>query len=150
MKTLPLAVAAALLACAQPQPAVPEVAVVLSGATQSPPVQTAATGRALIVVDEDGAVSGVVMAPGIPEATAVLEDEAPDAAVPVVVALVPVADGRWEVPAGTRLTSAQLDHYKAGKLSANVRSKAHPKGEVRARLAGKTRPKAGGAKAASG
>ena len=140
-----LAVVLALVGCAQPglgPVPPPEAAVVLSGDAQSPPVQTAATGRALIVVDDDGTVSGVIEAPGIADATAVIEDDSPDAATPVVVTLVPVSDGRWEVPPGSRLTPAQVSHYKSGKLSANVRSKAHPKGEVRAQLQGMTRANA--------
>jgi hypothetical protein len=155
MKMLPIAAVLTLVACAQPEPVpvlvpvpVPDVAVVLSGDAQAPPVQTAATGRALIVVNDDGTISGVVEAPGIADATAVIEDDSPDAATPVVLTLVPVSDGHWEVPAGSRLTPAQASHYKSGKLSANVRSKAHPSGEVRAQLQGKTRANARGDSAA--
>jgi hypothetical protein len=103
MKTVHLAFVVALAACAQTEPvpapvpvpvSAPDVPVVLSGDMESPPVQTAATGRALIVVNEDGTVSGVVEAPGIAGATVAIEDDAAGAAVPVVVTLVPVADGR--------------------------------------------------------
>jgi hypothetical protein len=137
-KMLPAMLAIALAACAQtgPQPqAMEEVTVILSGAQESPPVQTSAAGEALIVVDEDGKVSGVVTAPTLPDASVAIEDDA-DAAVPVVVMLTPVAPGRWEVPAGTGLTGAQMQHYKAGRLAANVRTRAHPKGELRAQLQG--------------
>lgn len=132
---LPIAVVLTLVACAQPEPVsvpmpVPDVPVVLSGDIESPPVQTGATGSALIVVNDDGTVSGVIEAPGIADATAVIEDDSPDAATPVVITLVPVSDGRWEVPSGSRLTPTQVSHYRSGKLSANVRSKAHPEGEV--------------------
>jgi hypothetical protein len=151
MKILPLAVMIALAGCANQEPTpepvavaviesstASEIPVVLSGAMESPPVETAATGRALILVNEDGTISGVIEAPGIADATAAIEDDAADAAAPAVVMLVPVGDGSWEVPRGTRLTSAQMARYKSGKLSANVRSKAHPRGEVRAQLQGKT------------
>jgi hypothetical protein len=124
-----------------PVPA-PDVPVVLSGEMESPPVHTAASGRALIIVNEDGTVSGVVEALDMADAIVVIEDDTADVAVPLVVTLVPVAQGRWEVPAGTYLTPLQIDHYKSGKLSANIRSKAHPKGEIRAPLQGKTRAKA--------
>jgi len=155
MKMLSIAVVLTLVACAQPELVpvplpvptpvpvpMPDVPVVLSGETESPPVQTTAIGRAQIIVNDDGTLTGVVEAPGIADASAVIEDDAPDAVVPVVIALVPVSDGRWEVPPGTRLTPAQVSHYKAGKLSANVRSRAHPKGELRAQLHGKTRTNA--------
>lgn len=45
---------------------------------------------------------------------------------------------------GTRLTDAQMKHYKAGRLAANVRTGGHPKGELRAQLHGKTRTQAMG------
>lgn len=124
-----------------PVPA-PDVPIALSGDMESPPVQTAATGRALIIVNEDGTISGVAEVLDIADATVVIEDEAADAAVPVVVTLVPVAHDRWEVPAGTLLTPPQIDHYKSGKLSVNVRSAAHPKGEIRAPLQSNERAKA--------
>lgn len=147
-KMLPAMLAIALAGCAQtapqPQAAVAEeVTVILSGAQVSPPVQTAAAGEAAIVVDEDGNMSGVVTAPTLPDAIVAIEDDA-DAAVPVVVLLTQVAPGRWQVPAGTRLTGAQMEHYEAGRLAANVRTRGHPKGEMRAQLQGKTRTRSMG------
>jgi hypothetical protein len=145
-KTLPAMLAIALVGCAQtvPQPqAAEEVMVILSGAQLSPPVQTAAAGQATILVDEDGNVSGVVTAPTLPDATVVIEDDA-DAEVPMVVMLTPVAPGRWQVPAGTRLTGPQMEHYEAGRLAASVRTRGNPKGELRAQLHGKNRTRSMG------
>lgn len=141
-KMLPAMLAIALAGCAQTRPepqAVEDVTVILSGEQVSPPVQTSAAGQAAILVDEDGQVSGVVTAPTLPDAiVAIDDDDAADVAVPVVL-LTPVAPGRWEVPADTRLTGTQMQHYKAGRLAANVRTRAHPKGELRAQLQGRTR-----------
>lgn len=139
MKMLPLVVALALTACAQTNPSIgsadtSDVPVVPAGAVEVPEVQTMATGRALILVNDDGTISGIVEAPGMDGATAAIDD---DAATPVVVMLVPMTDSRWQVPSGTRLTPAQMSHYKSGKLYANVRTKARPNGEVRGQLKGK-------------
>lgn len=54
-----------------------------------------ATGRALILVNDDAIISGIVEAPGIDDATAAIDDDTDDAATPGVVMLVPMTDGRW-------------------------------------------------------
>lgn len=124
---------------AAPEAPSPDMVVVLTGDGESPPVSTASSGRAFIVVDDDGLVHGVVEVPEMTGSTVALEDDAPDADAATVVLLVPAGDGRWQVPSGTRLSSKQQTHYKAGNLYANVRTKAHPKGEVRAQLRDKSR-----------
>jgi hypothetical protein len=161
MKTLLLPVVIALAACAQPEPAA-NVALVTPAPAPSAPAVAAAPGapadvpgQVLIVVNDDGTVSGVVeVAPagagaGMTDATAAIEDDTAGVATPVVVMLVPVGDGRWQVPPGTKLSQAQMDHYKSGKLSANVRSKSQPRKDLRASLSGQTRSKAMGAAPAS-
>lgn len=99
-----------------------------------------AAGQATIVVDEDRNVSGVVAVPTLPDGIVAIED---DAAVPVpvvvVVVLTPVAPGRWQVPAGARITGAQMEHYEAGRLAANVPTRGHLKGKLRTQLQSKTR-----------
>jgi hypothetical protein len=153
-KTCLLVAVLGLAACAQSDPAIDsraggyggpsaatpaDVVVLLTGEVENPPVSTSATGRAFIVVDEDGMVRGVIEAPDMTDPVAVIEDDASDAEAATVVMLVPTGVGRWQVPPQTRLTAMQQAHYRDGKLYANVRSKAHPKGEVRAQLRDKSR-----------
>ena len=43
-------------------------------------------------------------------------------------------DNVWSVPAGTRLTDAQFESFKAGTLYFNVHSDAYKGGEVRGQI----------------
>ena len=53
---------------------------------------------------------------------------------PVVIPLTKTSDNVWSVPANAKLSDAQYDSYKAGKLYVNVHSAAHKDGEIRAQL----------------
>jgi hypothetical protein len=157
MKIPLLPVVIALAACAQPEPSAKVGAVTpapdttSTASAASPSAQADVPGQVLIVVNDDGTVSGVVevtpatASMGTSDMTADIEDDTSGLATPVVVMLVPVGDGRWQVPPGTKLSQAQMDHYKSGRLSANVRSKTQPKKDLRASLSGQTRSKAMGA-----
>ena len=52
----------------------------------------------------------------------------------VVVPLEQKSDGVWSVPAGARLTDAQVKTLNAGGLYVNVHSAANKGGEIRAQL----------------
>lgn len=108
---------------------------VLSGANEVPPVQTAASGSASIMVAEDGSVSGSIKTTGIAGSAAHLHLGAPGKNGPVAIALSKGGEGEWLVPAGAKLDAEQLKACKAGECYVNVHSAEHKGGEIRAQLA---------------
>ena len=106
----------------------------LTGAQETPPVSTSATGVASIMVAADKSVSGAVKATGIDGTMAHIHLGAPNEAGPPIITLSKGENGAWNVPPGAKLSDAQLASYKAGNLYVNVHSAAHPGGEIRAQL----------------
>ena len=105
----------------------------LSGAEEVPPVTTSATGRAVVMIAPDRSVSGSIETTGINATAAHIHEGAAGANGPVIVPMVKQGD-RFVFPAGAKLTDAQYDSYKTGKLYVNVHSAAHPGGELRAQI----------------
>ena len=110
-----------------------DVKVALSGANEVPPVKTTATGSGTITIADDGAVSGSVSATGVAGTAAHIHEGAAGANGPVIVPLTKDGD-TYKVPAGAKLTSAQMASFKAGNLYVNVHSAANPGGEIRGQL----------------
>ena len=110
-----------------------DVKVALSGANEVPPVKTSASGSGTITIADDGTVSGSVGATGVAGTAAHIHEGAAGANGPVIVPLTKDGD-TYKVPAGAKLTSAQLASFKAGNLYVNVHSAANPNGEIRAQL----------------
>ena len=106
----------------------------LSGAQEVPPVATSAYGTAHIKVAADGAVSGSVKTSGITSTGAHIHMAPAGQNGPVIVPLTKSGNDSYTVPAGAKLTPAQLEAYKMGSLYANVHSSAHKGGEIRAQL----------------
>lgn len=106
----------------------------LSGAQEVPPVDTKASARNAIVVAADGTVSGYIETAGIMGTAAHIHTGAAGTNGGVLVTLLKTADNRWSVPAGTKLTPAQLESFRAGNLYANVHTTEHPNGEIRVQL----------------
>ncbi len=106
----------------------------LSGAQEVPPVTTSAKGAGSITVGADKSVSGSVKTTGVEGTAAHIHEGAAGANGPVIIPLTKGAEGTWSVPAGAKLTDAQYDSYKAGKLYVNVHSAANKGGEIRAQL----------------
>lgn len=110
------------------------VSVPLSGAQEVPPVSTKASAASTITVAPNGAVAGVVTLNGIDATAAHIHEAPPGANGPVIVPLARSSNVTFTVPAGARLTEAQMASYKAGNLYVNVHSAAYPGGELRGQL----------------
>ena len=133
-KALPRAIAIAL-AIAAGSALASDVKVTLTGDQEVPAVKTEASGSGTISIGDDKAVSGSIATKGL-NGTAAHIHEAPTGKNGGVI--VPLAkgpnEGAWTVPNGAKLSDAQLTSFKAGNLYVNVRSAAHPDGEIRAQL----------------
>ena len=106
----------------------------LTGREEVPPVTTTASGTSTITIAGDKSVSGAVTTTGVVGTAAHIHQGAMGQNGPVIIPLTKTADNVWSVPAGTKLTDAQYDAFKAGNLYVNVHSDANKGGEVRAQL----------------
>ena len=111
-----------------------DVKVMLSGDQEVPPVKTAASGGGTISVGADKSVSGSVTTTGVAGTMAHIHEGAPGTNGGVAIPLAKSGENAWSVPAGAKLSDAQYEEFKAGKLYVNVHSAAHPGGEIRGQL----------------
>jgi CHRD domain len=128
-----LVAAAAIMAFSASAFAV-DVKVNLTGAEETPPVTTAASGSGTISIAADKSVSGTIKTTGIEGTVAHIHVGAPGQSGPPIITLEQSAAGVWKVPAGAKLTDDQYANFKAGKLYVNVHSAEHKPGEIRAQL----------------
>jgi hypothetical protein len=110
------------------------VNVKLTGAQETPPVKTAATGTGTFTINPDKTVSGKIKTSGIDGTMAHIHTGAPGESGPPIVTLTKDSDGAWSVPPGTVLTDDQYAMFKAGHLYVNVHSAEHVPGEIRGQL----------------
>jgi hypothetical protein len=129
-----------LAACANVRDAMPgwmpgsnAVDVKLTGADEVPPVSTQGSGSGTFRVAEDGTVTGSVTTKGVPGMAAHIHQGAKGQNGPVIVPLTKSGD-IYSVPAGRKLTDAQMQAFKAGNLYVNVHTPAHKGGEIRGQL----------------
>jgi hypothetical protein len=135
MKNRMLAVAAgALLVAAAGMAGAKDVAVSLTGDQEVPAVTTAAKGTGKITIADDGSVSGSIKTTGIVGTAAHIHEAPAGQNGKPVVTLEKKGDNEWVVPAGSKLTDAQLASFKAGNLYVNVHSAEHKPGEIRTQL----------------
>jgi hypothetical protein len=111
-----------------------DVRVNLTGAEETPPVTTSATGSGTISIAADKSVSGTIRTTGIDGTVAHIHVGAPGQAGPPIITLSKTAEGEWSVPPGSKLTDEQYASFKAGNLYVNVHSALHKPGEIRAQL----------------
>ncbi len=111
-----------------------DIKVILTGAEETPPVATSATGSGTIKIAKDKTVSGSVKTQGIDGIAAHIHLGAVGVAGPPIITLEKSADGVWSVPAGSKLTDEQFASFKAGDLYVNVHSPEHKPGEIRGQL----------------
>jgi hypothetical protein len=106
----------------------------LTGAEETPPVTTSASGTGTITIAADKSVTGTVKTAGIEGTVAHIHVGAPGQSGPPIITLTKGADGQWSVPAGSRLTEDQYASFKAGNLYVNVHSAEHKAGEIRGQM----------------
>ena len=111
-----------------------DIAVKLSGAEETPPVASSATGSGTIKISADKSVSGDVRTTGIDGTMAHIHVGAPGQAGPPIITLTKGEGGQWSVPPGSKLTDEQYASFKAGNLYVNVHSAEHKAGEIRGQL----------------
>ena len=111
-----------------------DFSVKLSGAEETPPVTTSASGTAKLSVGTDHSVSGKVQTSGMEGIAAHIHVGAPGQAGPPIITLVKGENGEWTVPPGAKLSDEQFASFKAGNLYINVHSPGHKPGEIRGQL----------------
>jgi hypothetical protein len=111
-----------------------EIKVTLGGDQEIPPVATAASGTGTFTIGPDKVVSGSVRTTGVVVSVAHVHEAPPGMNGPIVFPLTRTLDAVWTVPAGVKLTDAQFESYKAGKLYFNMHSDAHKGGEIRGQI----------------
>jgi len=138
--SLALAAAIVLAGCADMKSKMPDwmpgsgaISVKLTGAEEVPPVSTSGSGSGSFRVAEDGTISGSVTTKDVPGTMAHIHQGAAGTNGPVIVPLTKNGD-TYSVPAGRKLTEAQLKTLKAGGLYVNVHTNKNKGGEVRAQL----------------
>jgi len=111
-----------------------DVSVKLSGAEETPPVTTMASGMGKFTIGDDKSVTGSVKTTGMNGTAAHIHLAAPGKSGPPIIPLMQGDKDTWNAPAGAKLTDDQFASFKAGDLYVNVHSDAHKDGEIRAQL----------------
>lgn len=111
-----------------------DLEVKLTGAEETPPVTTSATGAGKISIAKDHTVKGSIKTTGIEGVAAHIHVGAPGQAGPPIITLTKGEGGTWKVPDGAKLTDEQFASFTSGNLYVNVHSADHKPGEIRGQL----------------
>lgn len=111
-----------------------DVAVSLTGGEEVPAVTTQAKGAGKITIADDKSVSGSVKTTGVVGTMAHIHEAPAGKNGPPIIPLEKKGDDEWSVPAGSKLSDAQYESFKAGNLYVNVHSADHKGGEIRTQL----------------
>lgn len=125
-----------LASCATMSPMMGGQKIALDGASEVPAVATTATGTATVNIKADRSVTASVTVSGMTATASHIHEAAAGANGPVIVPFVKTGDNTFAAADGAKLTEAQYESYKAGKLYVNVHSAKNPGGEVRGQLKG--------------
>src|SRR4030095_926924 len=108
----------------------------LRGENEGPPVTTTAAGTAVVDIKPDRSLTATVTVTGMTATASHIHEASAGANGPVIVPFTKTGDNTSAAPPDAKLTEAQYESYKAGKLYVNVHSTKNPGGEVRAQLRG--------------
>jgi hypothetical protein len=132
--------AAALAGCSTYQSMAPDwmpgsgaIKVSLSGTEEVPALNVPGSGSGSFRVAEDGTITGSVTTKDVPGTMAHIHRGAKGANGPVIVPLDKNGD-TYSVPAGRKLSAAQMEDLKKGMLYVNVHTNRNKGGEVRGQL----------------
>jgi hypothetical protein len=106
----------------------------LAGGNEVPPVSTQASGTGNVTIGEDRSVKASITVKDMTATASHIHEGAAGTNGPVIVPFTKTGDNTFAAPEGAKLTEAQYESYKAGKLYVNVHSARNPGGEVRAQL----------------
>src|SRR5512146_1215520 len=103
----------------------------LSGIEEVPVVPTHGSGTGSITINDDGSVSGSVLARGFAPTAAHIHEGAAGTNGKVIIPFTKDGD-KFSAPPGAKLTAEQMKAFEAGNLYVNIHSAEHPDGEIRA------------------
>ena len=106
----------------------------LSGSQEVPPVKTSGSGTGTISVAADKSVTAKITTQGVQGVAAHIHDAPAGSNGPVIVPLDKTGENEWSSKAGAKLTDAQYEAFKAGRLYFNVHTPQNKGGEIRGQI----------------